>query len=104
MKGSTDSQNPGEQLLTTAQPFHMFSGVHQRKYLLQVQPGTPVIDAMNTSSCLLGSAERLLDHLIDGELGAYEIYAIRFLIEANKALLDSATHDVEFGNHRAGAQ
>lgn len=103
MKDSTDSLETREQLLTTAQPFHIYSRAPQRKYLLQVQPGTPVIDALNTSSCLLGSAERLLDHLIDSELGAYEIYAIRFLVETSKALLDSATHDVEFGN-RGGAQ
>lgn len=104
MKDSTISQETREQLLTTAQPFYFFSGVPPKKYLLQVQPGMPVIDALNTSSCLLGSAESLLTHLMDGEMGSYETYAIRFLVEASKALLDSAIHDVEFGNHRAGAQ
>ncbi|QLG94213.1 DUF3077 domain-containing protein [Pseudomonas yamanorum] len=93
-----------EQLLTTARSFHHFEYRPEKKYLLQVLPGNPAIEALNSSSCLLASVTRFLARLIDGDTDANEIYAVLFMVETTKALIDSATTSVEFGNRPGGAQ
>ncbi|QJI30091.1 DUF3077 domain-containing protein [Pseudomonas sp. ADAK18] len=98
------TQAAREQLLTTAHSFHNFEYRPENKYLLQVLPGNPAIEALNSSSCLLASVTSFLDRLIDGDTDANEIYAVRFMVEATKALIDSTTKSVEFGNLHGGAQ
>jgi hypothetical protein len=98
------AQAAREQLLTTARSFHNFEYRPENKYLLQVLPGNPAIEALNSSSCLLTAVTRFLDRLIDGDTDANEIYAVRFIVEAANALIDSATTSVELGNRHGGAQ
>lgn len=63
-----------------------------------VTTGVLVSDALNEASTLLGAVESVAGKLQDGDLGANDIYLIRFVIGAAKALIDASTLPVEFGN------
>lgn len=71
---------------------------------MQVLPGAPAADALNSSECLLTAATNFCDRLIEENTCANEIYGLRFLIEAAKTLVSAAVYSVEFGNRQGGAQ
>lgn len=91
-------------MLTTASSFHNFQYFPESKHLLQVLPGAPVIDALNTSCCLLAAATDVCDRLMDEDASANVIYALRFMVETSRALVNAATASVEFGNRRGDQQ
>ncbi|UEH06694.1 DUF3077 domain-containing protein [Pseudomonas sp. HN8-3] len=68
-----------------------------------VTTGVLLSDALNEASTLLGAVDSVASKLQDGHLDANEIYLIRFVIGAAKALIDASTSPVEFGN-RGGAE
>lgn len=104
MNSPTATQKAQEPLLTTASPFHNFQYFPESRYLLQVLPEAPAIDALNSSSCLLAAATSFCDRLMDEDAHANEMYGLRFILEASRALVISATRSVEFGNRQGGAQ
>lgn len=104
MNSPTPTQKAHEQLLTTASPFHNFQYLPESRYLLQVLAGAPAIDALNSSSCLLAAATSFCNRLMDEDAHADEIYGLRFMLEASRAFVISATRSVEFSNRLGGAQ
>jgi len=98
------SPNMHEQLLTTASSFHNFQYFLEGKYLLQVLPDALAIDTLNPSNCLLVDATDACDRFMDEDANSDVIYALRFMVEASRALVSAATASVEFGNLRGGQQ
>lgn len=93
-----------EQLLNTTCPFYHFSYSPNEKFLMQVLPGAPAVDALTSAECLLGAAINFCDRLIEENTCANEIYGVRFIVEAAKSLLSAAIDSVEFGNRQGGGQ
>lgn len=104
MNSPTPTHKAQEPLLTTASPFHNFQYFPESRYLLQVLPEVPAIDALNTSGCLLAAATSFCDRLMEEDAHANEMYGLRFILEASRALVTSATRSVEFGNRQGGAK
>lgn len=100
---TTPHEKTHEQLLTTACFFHHYQYSPEQKFLMQVLPGVPVIEALNSANCLLASATDLCDRIMDNSK-PNEICGLHFLMEASRALLCAAIHSVEFGNRQGGAQ
>lgn len=63
-----------------------------------VTAGVLVSDALNEASTLLGAVDSVASKLQDGDLDANDVYLIRFVVSAAKALIDASTSPAEFGN------
>lgn len=100
---TTSHEKTYELLLTTTCFFHHFQYSPEQKFLMQVLPGAPVIEALNSANCLLAAAVDLCDRMMENS-NPNEIYGLRFLVEASKALVSAAVYSVEFGNRQGGAQ
>lgn len=87
-------------LFTNSSEFHTAG----KRTFFTVSAGTPVADALNEASCLLAAGDAILKVAIDGGLGVDEAFGIRFLMAAAKALVDSSTAPIQFGNRHGGAK
>ncbi|PCR93249.1 hypothetical protein CP336_27425 [Pseudomonas fluorescens] len=87
-------------LLTNASEFHT---VGTRSFF-SVSAGVPVVDALHEASCFLAAGDAMLTKAIDSGLGVDEVFGIRFLMAAAKALVDSSTAPIQFGNRQGGAK
>ena len=101
-KNSTALPGAQEILLTSRAPFHSFDSTDKSLGLLQVCSGMPVSEALSSSSNLLAAATSFLDRFLEEGMDANEIYGIRFLVDAAKALVDAGVLSVEFGNRQGG--
>lgn len=88
-------------LLTLASEFHHAA---DGKHFFTVTVGLPVSDALNEASTILGAVGSVAGKLQDGDLDANDIYLLRLMVGAAKALLDACTPSVEFGNCEGGAK
>lgn len=89
-------------LLTRSAAFLNTSVAGER--IFSVTPDVLVSDALNEASTLLGAVDCVASKLEDGDLDANDIYLIRFVIGAAKALIDASTSPVEFGNREGGGK
>jgi hypothetical protein len=87
-------------LLTNSSEFH-FVGARP---FFTVSAGIPVADALHEASCFLAAGDAILTKTMDGGLGVDEAFGIRFLMAAAKALVDSSTAPIQFGNRQGGAK
>lgn len=87
-------------LLTNSSEFHPAG----TRSFFTVSAGIPVADALNEASCLLAAGDAILKETMDGGLGVDEAFGIRFLMAAAKALVDSSTAPIQFGNRHGGAK
>ena len=92
-----------EQLLTTTCFFYHWQYSPEQKFVMQVLPGAPVIEALNSANCLLAAAVDLCDRTLENST-PNGIYGLHFLMEASKALVSASVYSVEFGNRQGGAQ
>lgn len=99
---ATGTNQEHGQLFTTTEFFHNFEYSPGEKYLMQVLPGVPILEALNSSSILMDSIISTLGHLLERSKDASGLYAVQFMAEATKALLSSTLHEIEFGNHQVG--
>lgn len=92
--------------LKAAPPFTNSSEFHAAgtRTFFTVSAGTPVADALNEASCLLAAGDAILKVAMDGGLGVDEAFGLRFLMAAAKALVDSSTAPIQFGNRHGGAK
>lgn len=100
-KNSTESSVKQAPLVTEGQAFHTTGSSTQSFFA--VAAGIPVADALKEASCFLAASSSLLTKLIDDGLDTSDAFAIQFLVEAGKALLDSTATSIEFGLSRRAA-
>ncbi|HBO2976771.1 DUF3077 domain-containing protein [Pseudomonas aeruginosa] len=62
--------------------------------LFSVNPGVPIHDALQCASNMLGCVHELVITISDGEMHGQEIFAVQYLAEMAKALVDSASEGV----------
>jgi hypothetical protein len=87
-------------LLTNSSEFHT---VGNRPFF-SVSAGIPVADALHEASCFLAAGDAMLTKSMDSGLGVDEVFGIRLLMAAAKALVDSSTAPIQFGNRQGGAK
>ncbi len=83
--------------------FSEFHNVGTRSFF-SVSAGIPVADALHEASCLLAAADAMLTKSMDSGLCVDEVFGIRLLMAAAKALVDSSTAPIQFGNRQGGAK
>ena len=83
-----------------------FWGGGDARDMFQVHLATPSGEALKEASNLLAGTLKLLQILGDSTDGidANSNFALMFLLESSKALLDAGTYGVEFQRVRGGAQ
>lgn len=87
-------------LLTNSSEFHF---VGERPFFT-VSAGIPVADALREASCFLAAGEAILTKALDGGLSVDEVFGIKLLMATAKALVDSSTAPIQFGNRQGGAK
>jgi hypothetical protein len=87
-------------LLTNSTEFHAAG----TRSFFTVSAGIPVADALHEASCFLAAGDAILTRTMDGGLGVDEVFGIRFLMAAAKALVDSSTAPIQLGNRQSGAK
>lgn len=104
MNSPTATHKAQEPLLTTASPLHNFQYFPESRYLLQVLPEAPAINALNSSSCLLAAATSFCDHLMDEDAHANEMYLLRHRLNPLAAALTHWSSLRELSSSENGAQ
>jgi hypothetical protein len=87
-------------LLTNSSEFHAAGA----QSFFTVSAGIPVADALHEASCFLAAGNAILTKTMDGGLGVDEVFGIKLLMAAAKALVDSSTAPIQFGNRQGGAK
>lgn len=87
-------------LLTNSSEFHTAG----TRSFFSVSAGIPVADALHEASCFLAAGDAMLTKTMDSGLGVDEVFGIRLLMAAAKALVDSSTAPIQFGNRQGGAK
>jgi hypothetical protein len=87
-------------LLTNSTEFHLVGA----QPFFSVSAGIPVTDALHEASCFLAAGDAMLTKSMDSGLGVDEVFGIRLLMAAAKALVDSSTAPIQFGNRQGGAK
>lgn len=86
--------------LTNSSEFHTAG----TRSFFSVSAGIPVADALHEASCFLAAGDAMLTKSMDSGLGVDEVFGIRLLMAAAKALVDSSTAPIQFGNRQGGAK
>lgn len=97
---NTHTELEATPLRTSSSEFHAAG----TRSFFTVSAGIPVADALHEASCFLAAGDAILTKAMDGGLGVDEAFGIRFLMAAAKALVDSSTAPIQFGNRQGGAK
>ncbi|WP_268798040.1 DUF3077 domain-containing protein [Pseudomonas huanghezhanensis] len=82
-----------------------FGGTSERP-MFQLQPGTSAGEALQESSSLMAGALAIIEHYVDEPGGANGsvLFAIGFVLEGAKALLDGGTYGIQQSQVHGGAK
>lgn len=72
--------------------------------LVSINPGMPISDALEHVSCLLWSIEDLAASIAENGLQGSEMFAIKYLTETAKGLVDASIHGLLKPENDAGGK
>lgn len=72
--------------------------------LVSVNAGMPINDALEQASCILGVIEDLAINISENGLEGSEIFAIQYLTETAKGLVDASIGGLLAAEHAAGGK